>query len=152
MSRNPLDVIWPNFQGFFGAHLRPRICQNLGICQRGFEGGVGKKKFDPPYLPYLGVGEAKLIFPLGAPTGATLLPKPRLPPTGAPPKIRDCLKKFCGVGTWTRGFEEVVIVRMVHNFFRHLGWKTRTPFFIFFRISTQGLSYALSKNGQIFDF
>jgi len=63
----------------------------------------GEEKSLTPISPLLGGQGSQIYFSLGAPTGATLLPKPtRLPPTGAPPKIRD--SKNFGGGYLNTGF------------------------------------------------
>jgi len=145
--------IFEKFSGFFGGPpwtSNPSKSRNL---TRGFWGrGWGRKKFDPPYLPHLGVKGAKFIFSLGAPLGATLIPKTTgLAPTWAPPKIRDCFKKFWGVVPETGFLRGLPLSECRTNFFERLRRKKPQAFFSFFQISIQGLSYAPSKNGQIFD-
>ena len=114
--------IFEKFSGFIGGPpetSNPSKSQNL---LAGFWGrGWGRKKFDPPYLPHLGVGGAKFIFSFGVPMGATLLPKnTSLTPTLAPQKIRDCFKKFWGGGTQFRVLWGLPSPECRTNFLEHL--------------------------------
>jgi len=140
--------IFTKFSGFLGGHPRTSNPSKSRDLTRGFWGrGWGRKKFDPPYLPHLGVGGAKFIFPLGAPLVATLFPKTTsLTPTWAPLKIRDCFKKFLGVVPVHGVFEGVALVRMSHKFF--WAFRTNKPpgvFFIFFEFRPRGELCPLKK-------
>jgi len=146
ISRNPLVIILPNFQGFWGVPIWLRIRQTLVIWRRGFEGGVGNKKVWPPISPPLGGGKSQIYFFLGSAYRGYLVAKTYQPiPTGAPAKIRDCFKKFGGGGTCTRGFEGVAVVRMSHKFIKGFSTKNAQMTFLLFGISTQGVNYTPQK-------
>ena len=134
ISRNPLYVILPNFQGFLGS-TDDLESVKISELTKGFWGsGWGRKKFDPHISPIWGSGKPNLLFPWGFRQGLPCCQNLRgYPLRGLPPEIRDCFKKFWEVGTWTRGFEGVALVRMSQKNF--WGFRTKRPPDIFFIFS-----------------
>jgi len=98
----------------------------------------------PHISPIWGSGKPNLLFPWGCRQGLPCCQNLR-----GSPQIRLFQKIMGGAYGVLTGLP---LSEWRTNFFEHLPRKNPDPFFHFFRISTQGLSYAPSKNGQILDF
>jgi len=138
-----------NLQGFCGSTYDLKSVKISGSIEGVLREGVGKKKVRPHISPIWGSGKPNLLFPWGADRGYLVAKTYEATPHGGSPKNSRLSKKnFLGwVGGWVpehgvlRGLS---LSEWRTKFFEHLGQKP-PDLFSFFRISTQGLSYAPQK-------
>jgi len=141
------------FRDFGGSAYDPESVKISGSNEGVLREGVGKKKVWPPISPLLRGRGSQIFFFLGGADRGYLAVKiyEATPYGGSPPKIETVSKNFGGGYLNTGVLRGLPLSECRKIFFDRLRRKYPQPFFSFFQISTQGLKYAPSNNGQIFD-